>query len=423
MKRHVISRAGGRLVLAVVVFFMAGCGGRDEKQAAPTETEAVVSNPGSETANANEASQVSASKTSGSQDTTTTGPGELPTAKAKATIKEVAQEPTGPASVRQAKAVLDLSKFPQMQQATDAYAEVGLLRYESPADVASAVTFHVKHLAQRSWEEDTEGTSRHVDEQSAYLAFEHEEGYFLILSVQRLPDKEGWVQIMLRNQGNVDTSRLPRFPDAEVLLGGQATTVYVTSAKVAEVVEFTQSELSVLGWQQYKPPIALTASDTDNVSLFFKQNGISLAVYLGVSPDQDGKTSVQYDTSVLNNELPAPPDATAIEYDDLLPYLKFQTSLDFDKVAAFYRKSAEGLGWTAKDELTDAREDSTTLFFEGDDNTLYLLQLTKAEGDKTQVTFEGVITQKESSSEKPPSGDDQNASPESSTLSEESRAR
>lgn len=422
MNRHVISRVGGRLALAVVVFFVAGCGGGDAKQAAPTETEAVVSNPGSETADANEASQASASKTSDAQDTTTTGPGELPTAKAEATSKEVAKEPAGPASVRQAKAVLDLREFPQMPQATDAYAEVGLLRYESPADVASAEMFHVKHLGERSWEEDTEENSRHLDEQSAYLTFEHE-GYSLILSVERLPDKEGWVQIMLRNQGNVDTSRLPQFPDAEVLLGGQATTVYVTPAKVAEVAEFTQAELSVLGWQPYKPPIALTASDTDNVSLFFKQNGISLAAYLGVAPDQDGKTTVQYDTSVLNNELPAPPDATAIEYDDLLPHLKFQTSLDFDKVAAFYRKSAEGLGWTAKDELTDSREDSTTLFFEGDESTLYLLQLTKVEGDKTQVTFEGVLTQEESSSEEPPSGDDQNASPESSTQSEESRAR
>ena len=310
-----------------------------------------------------------------------------------------------------------------MQQAADAYAEVGLLRYGSPADVASAGMFHVKHLAERGWEEDTEGTSRHVDEQSAYLAFEHE-GYSLILSVQRLSDKEGWVQIMLRNQGNVDTSRLPRFPDAEVLLGGRATTVYVTPAKVAEVVEFTQSELSVLGWQQYKPPIALTASDTDNVSLFFKQNGISLAAYLGVPPDQDEKTTVQYDTSVLNNELPAPPDATAIEYDDVLPYLKFQTSLDFDKVAAFYRKNAEGLGWTAKDELTDPREDSTALFFEGDDKKLYLLQLAKADEDITQVTLEGVLTQSSgSSSERPPSGDDQDASPEIYTQSEESRAR
>ena len=401
MKRHFRLRSHCCLVASVLGLLVAGCGGPSEGPPASAGGAASeTTSPKAQTTSTNEA----AASGTVSRDEV---PKEAKSSSAVSSAPQAVEapqpadaKPAAPATVHEATAAIDLRKFPQLEGAADAHVETSLLRYESPGDVESAVMFHVKHLAEIGWEEDTEGTPRRVDERNAYLGFRRD-GFYLFLSVNRLPDDENAVLVTLRNQGNVDTRRLPRRADAEPLYGGQATTVYVTPVKVAEAAEFTRRELASLGWQEYKPPFAQTASDADNASLSFKQNGINLSAYIGVAPAQGGKTTVQYDTGVLNYELPTPPGASEIEYDDNLPYLKFQSPLDFDGVAQFYRDRAEAVGWSAKNDLTDARDDSMTLFFDGEGERLFMLQLAKGDAQGTLVTLQSVLTQADDAAELP----------------------
>lgn len=393
-------RQSGRIghLTIVVAIFLAGCGGRGDDQTASRGPAAHAPTSVTATPDGQSASPTDQLKTGPPVDGRSHDAGnEVSTAPESADespglTKSATPKPAAPASVREATAAIDLRGFPRMAGGQDVHAQASLLVYDVPAEIPQAARFHVEELKKLGWQEDTEITPPRVDEESALLGFRRE-GFYLSLSIDRLTEKEGFLQITLRNQGNVDTRLLPRYADADLLYGGQATAIYLTPATVDGVVQFTRNKLASLGWQEYEPPYRPIPADAGNVGLNFRQNGVALSVYIRPAPNQDDQTSVQYDTSVLNSELPLPPGAEAVEFDDVHPSLKFQITSEIAPILQFYRGKAEELGWTAKDDLTDVRDTSTTLFFEGSGKELYMLSVSKNDEDKAKVTLEGVLTQ------------------------------
>src|SRR5262249_11226177 len=131
------------------------------------------------------------------------------------------------------------------------------------------------------------------------------------------PDSAGLVEVRLHNHGNVDTSKLPVPPDAKPLYAFPTGTAYVTEKSVKDTSKALRALLTAKGWEPYG-----AAGD----SLYFKKNAVRLSAWPSTAPAQGGKTVIQFGTTLMSVDLPAPPKLIDAAYADTTKAL----SLDVD---------------------------------------------------------------------------------------------
>ena len=68
-------------------------------------------------------------------------------------------------------------------------------------------------------------------------------------------------------------------------------------------------------------------------------------VFMGAAPASENQTSVHYAMHVLAHELPAPPDATDVEFDDDTRTLQCNMPRPMDAAVAFYREAMPAAGY------------------------------------------------------------------------------
>jgi hypothetical protein len=141
-----------------------------------------------------------------------------------------------------------------------------------------------------------------------------------IVDVRALPRLEGAVE---------DTSRT----QSHSLSYGVGTVVAVTT-------EATRKLLAADGWVQFQRPL-----DEKSSILTFKkaQQGLSIHFTQGLGrPDQ---SVVYYSADRITSNVPFPPDATGIVFDQHRPYLGCIAPAAFDATLDFYRKEMAAIGW------------------------------------------------------------------------------
>jgi hypothetical protein len=151
----------------------------------------------------------------------------------------------------------------------------------------------------------------------APLAAEADKG---IVDVRALPRLEGAVE---------DTSRTQSYS----MSYGVPTVVAVTSAG-------TKKLLSADGWVQFLRPL-----DEKSSLLTFKkaQQGLNVHFTQGLGrPDQ---SVVYYTADRITANVPFPPDATDIVFDQHRPYLGCIAPLALDATLDFFRKEMAAIGW------------------------------------------------------------------------------
>jgi len=114
-----------------------------------------------------------------------------------------------PTTVDDAAKVLDLRTFPRLKDADEgAFRSLGLLMYQAPGNSTAAFDFQRKELTKRGWNElpgGYHGPGNHSGQFS-------KEGFVLTVGASAVtgePEKEGWSQVSLVNQGNVPADKLP----------------------------------------------------------------------------------------------------------------------------------------------------------------------------------------------------------------------
>ncbi|MEH2524639.1 MULTISPECIES: hypothetical protein [unclassified Bradyrhizobium] len=174
-----------------------------------------------------------------------------------------------------------------------------------------------------------------------------------IVDVRTLPRLEGAVE---------DTSRTQSYS----MSYGVPTVVPVTSAA-------TKKLLAADGWVQFLRPL-----DEKSSLLTFKkaQQGLNVHFTQGLGrPDQ---SVVYYTADRITSNVPFPPDATDIVFDQHRPYLGCIAPLAFDATIDFFRKELAAIGWkplTAADaaarwpnsELNEKVESGVRAYYTHDD--------------------------------------------------------
>jgi hypothetical protein len=149
-------------------------------------------------------------------------------------------------------------------------------------------------------------------------------------------------EVFIGNLGNVPLSKLPVVKGAKAKPSSDSTVIYSTDLKPAEAIEATRRLLLNAGWEAYGSEGELP----DEVKLYFKSNAIRVNAAIDVDPDQEGKAQISYFLRVLAVDLPAPPDAKEILFDELKKTLLFDTSDSIEDVVKFYQLRLAKLGWT-----------------------------------------------------------------------------
>ncbi|MGY2902028.1 hypothetical protein [Bradyrhizobium sp. URHC0002] len=141
-----------------------------------------------------------------------------------------------------------------------------------------------------------------------------------IVDVRTLPRLEGAVE---------DTSRT----QSHSLSYGVGTVVAITT-------EATRKLLAADGWVQFLRPL-----DEKSTILTFKkaQQGLSIHFTQGLGrPDQ---SVVYYSADRITSNVPFPPEATGIVFDQHRPYLGCIAPAAFDTTLDFFRKEMAAIGW------------------------------------------------------------------------------
>jgi hypothetical protein len=142
------------------------------------------------------------------------------------------------------------------------------------------------------------------------------------------------------DKGIVDVRALPRLEGA--VEDSSRTQSYSMSYSVPTVAALSSTAAKKLlaadGWIQYARPL-----DEKNSSLTFKkaQQGLRVSFSQG-RPDQ---SVVSYTADRITANVPFPPDATDIVFDQNRPYLGCIAPLALDATLDFFRKEMTAIGW------------------------------------------------------------------------------
>lgn len=193
----------------------------------------------------------------------------------------------------------------------------------------------------------------------------------------------------------VEVNQLPRLPDAQETTDSQPDRVVYT---VQGVVPFTVPSVKTLmtdnGWMQYVRPLEETAT-----GLLFKKGVHGLSVSFTQALGRPDRSAVHYSANRIYADVPFPPGATDIVYDERRPYFSCTTPGNTDANLDFFNRELTTTGWTALSAddaktrwpnaaIDDKIDNGARAYFRRDDRDRQLpimVSLRRLDDDKTAV--------------------------------------
>ncbi|MEX2140191.1 MAG: hypothetical protein WD894_13075 [Pirellulales bacterium] len=289
-------------------------------------------------------------------------------------------QPRTPATVEDARRVLDLTKFP-----LPAGADVGggrtiaNIKYRAPGDVKSLFEFQRQQLMDQGWK-DVPPT--HLSETFAQGTFARDGFHVMVtLSPDSTDKRPDWISVSITNFGNVNLSKLPVPPDAKLLPSSPTSVSYVTEKSPAETAEAVHKLLTAQGWEPYDD---LADMDT------YKQNAIQLHARAVSAATQNGKTMLSYNARQMSADLPAPPKPLRVSYSEysVTPKeLTFETAASLEELYQFYRDKLAQAGWKATTDNPITDESKAFIVFRNPAKEMLTLE-TRQYADKINGTLQ-----------------------------------
>lgn len=247
-----------------------------------------------------------------------------------------------PASVDQAIKVLDLRTAALPDGAASAeMQQVGSVNYEIKKDPKAAYQAQQQILIKLGCKELPGSTV-----EAAYGSGMFQKASFVLTVSTSESGQPGMSRVSVTNFGNVRPASLPVIKSAKSSFANEATAMYFTDTKPADVIAETRKLFLDAGWEPY----GANTNSPDLASITFKRNAIQAQVNVSVAPAQQGKTSIMYSALLLSADIPAPPTAGDVQYVDMLKTLRFTSSDNYDDVGKFYQQSLVRRGWTPTTE-------------------------------------------------------------------------
>jgi hypothetical protein len=250
------------------------------------------------------------------------------------TTHAIAQD-AGTPKPEQAAKVIDLRtmKLPTetMQPANRSLA--GLF-FKATCTPKAAYEFLQKQMIERGWKE----TNQFSSPTSASATFA-KDGYHVSFFAMKGTDKKfgEHITIQMTNMGNLDSRTLPVPEKSKAIISGPMSTHYICETMTQDDgKKIMRDKLIALGWEPYGK-----AADAQ----YFKKDGIRLEMYVTKSPSQQNKTAVRYASRLMSIEVPAPVEATLVNYSDSPASLMVVVKGTVDELGTYYTKGLSKLGW------------------------------------------------------------------------------
>ncbi|MFN0017999.1 MAG: hypothetical protein ACKVP0_07060 [Pirellulaceae bacterium] len=299
-------------------------------------------------------------------------PGKKPAAAEKpaAAAAKPAAKLADPATPDEAAKVLDLRTIPLMEGAkVGGRRTLGLLMYEAKGTPKVAFEFQRQLLLKKGFKELP---GAYLDAMSCSAHFT-KDGYHVAASTSEAfsePKKPGWSSVTFVNDGNVALEKLPVPPGVKPFHPQSYRAAYTIATKPAETTAACRKLLLAAGWEPY--------GHAGGDMQYFKKNAVKLQLWVSTPPGAEGKTLIQYDTELLQADLPAPPDAADPRYDDSQKHLTFESPTEqTDSILAFYQQRLAKLGWkpTTDKPIVDENKGTQFLIFRNPQKDLLSLDL------------------------------------------------
>ncbi len=223
-----------------------------------------------------------------------------------------------------------------------------------------------KELAGRGWQPTADVQ---LTAQLANATFA-QNGFSLAMSI--FPHgTPGHVAIAITHLGNINLERLPVPGHAKLVFPGRAGAAFVTDTPAEEATAACRKMLSQLGWQPYGG-----SGDT----MILKQNGVRLTAQVRPAPGKADRTMVNYSCALMSADLPAPADATRVDYNDQTTELVFDTQAEPSEIVDFYRRSLAKADWKQAADPAPAVEARPALVLANANHDRVTLQIDRVEG-------------------------------------------
>lgn len=307
--------------------------------------------------------------------TQSTGANKSAAPPAKTEVTDV--PPKGPATVAEAARMLDLNTVPLLERASTEGApqrSMAHLYYRAAGDVKSAYAFHQKQLLENRWKELSQSS---VTDQ--YASGKFTRNTFHVSMTVSPGSKPGVVEIAIHNHGNVNLGKLPVPSNVKPVYVGPVTAMYETDQAATAIAETTRKLLKAQGWQPYG-----SAGD----AVYLKQNAIKLTATVTAAPAQGGKTMITYLGEQMSADIPAPPDATELQYADDLRRLTFRSAAGLDAIVAHCKQALAEAGWKPTRDATFQQDGKDVLPFRNAEQDLLMLEIAAAAGGVSKVQLD-----------------------------------
>ncbi len=240
--------------------------------------------------------------------------------------------------------VIDFGKLPRLSGTKVAIDGAAHFSAKVPGKVPEVAAFYFDVLAKLGWKSENAGDdqSPRADSASAILV---KDGYMVSLALYKAGEPST-TSLDFVALGNFDTRKLPRVNGAEKPYESQISTIYFVPTKVPAAAEEVLKLLDADGWRRYAGINSSNAVETESMrTMKLRKRGYSLDLSIYSAPAENNETTVEYSVRALSHELPAPPDAIDIQFDDDRCELRCVAPNDLKSVADFYRRMMPELGY------------------------------------------------------------------------------
>ena len=314
-------------------------------------------------------------------------PASEPTIALAPTPTESLVAPKGPATLDEARKVLDLRIFvPRLPGARLHIVRPNQLIYSAPGTLAAAESLHRTNLLEHGWTLDKTPSPPGIDPSTYVYAGFDRLGFRVSLSASKSRTTDGWVDVYLMDVGNVDARSLPQMADAKRVISNWNYASYKTDAKPADVIPFYRKELGASGWREYPVSLAAFHAKEDRHLVGFAQNGME--IFLNIKGEKSAPTLVERSVALRDRPAVTPIDkipkaATFAEGKKILDLNRFvrlgsseghgssaeltyvlpeSPELTVTTVESFYREKLKQQGWSEDDASSDLDDEGRLVF-------------------------------------------------------------
>lgn len=286
--------------------------------------------------------------------------------------------------------VLDVGALPTIKGAEPTEQNAVLYDAEAPGALDEVLNFYVKQLTARQWKQFEPEGSRPVNEEYGSVQFKKDGHVVGVVVSKSIPKRtKARTKVTVRYFGNLDTETLPRPAGSVMSAKGQILSAHFSENSVADETAAIAKLLKADGWDEYDRFSPRQQPTADFASLLMRKRGYTLGVFVAKSPLPGKKTTVTYAIEALAHELPAPPEATKVEYDDAAWKLRAETPGDWKTAAEFYEKAMPAAGY----KRMDGEKPQTTYYnlrFCTAAGDIVMVQVSSKDGKSTKILMDGL---------------------------------